>query len=1323
MSLRAQGTRNRRKRGKGYASLRSSNARERQLEKFNRSGLGGWGPRDTFDPSAGLKVIVLIALVFTGWVGLDYAIGGPLTHSYSPTAIDQATRQISALQDSCQRFQLPSTCKTASGNSLDPTYTITKYSAPSSDLSEFNLGGSSSNSFGQGPTFKSGCSFQTSTCMTFPGGGITGNVTTAASDQGIGSQGLASQHTTFYAQARWWMFYTGGSAFLNYTTATTPEGPWTEHGTGPNPFTIIESTSFACDFNNTEVVCAVGIHSGSSLFFEAGKLHNDGTVTWNGWVTVAEAGQVNTPEVVYEHTLQRFYISFNLANLACGPSNTAQSCSFYIYNSDSSLNFWTTRITIPGAYNQLPIGSASACAGDMVQTGVDAGNGSIYMTQYAFFIANSCNGNAALTISQPRGGFFGEYLTGSTVGPTEQIPTTPGFYSGTTIQSCGTQFSTGGNTGQPCNFGLQDFLFETGINQITGIFQYGIYCSPTSFACVGSTPSNTTLELTPLFATRSASGGWTIPARSTSDTGQFLAKAENSRLGGQMELASFGYDNATKEYIGEHICGAQMVNICDDTYVTIFNSGFGIVNPVISFNQFTGSYTYLGTGFNYFGMQPRYYPFSTNILFFVWDGTAPTAVIHAVSFSDTGNVNNPLFGIAESKAPIGDLSPVVSKELEGEFIANITAPSPFCGGYECSWGMFLTTNSSVWKTNTPLYSPYLDPSTALFLETDRSSSVAGGFAANLFVQTKAGEMLRTGDTGCHSGTGTNFLCATGTLGASAQAEFSYFDLNFTGAAAGNQIGGSVNCPVTSTSGGGNGCSYIVLNGCGSLSGGTCSAPNVYSAGSTTTFPAGFSLTGQTYYLGFYWGPGQINGKSIAFCFDNGNTCNVIQTLVANGCTSVSMEIDSCVPSPVTGNGANPTTDSGGFFGNVWRGLTTIGSGLISVTQPLWGPASSFLSSVGSSLLSDVLGGLETFVSFLETYFPAAIQIALNGVGNFFGWGNIGTEFVSFAQGVIQFFTIGLVTALTWLLALILRSLDLITVLNAWISIYLPGLLNVLANLLSTIVFVTTLVTKITVFLGQNYILLELLFFLWYTLDEGFTGWYNWFETSKWLAFISYDVLERMINFGISSVTWLIGRIPMFDGTTLPNLPTISISGGPSFPSARMNAVREGDFGAFIGTFLAAVGFIFCWSTGLFPGVTGNTGVVSMLPILYVFVSLAGVLLIVYVPAMIYTRGLGLTPDSLGPVLGKVSKFQLSVSRPQKGPSVHGAPRRREGRFGQKLQIRPLREERLERQAERQMGKQSAPEPMVREKPKIQSRLTAVKLKPPREKKEVEKSDT
>lgn len=306
------------------------------------------------------------------------------------------------------------------------------------------------------------------------------------------------------------------------------------------------------------------------------------------------------------------------------------------------------------------------------------------------------------------------------------------------------------------------------------------------------------------------------------------------------------------------------------------------------------------------------------------------------------------------------------------------------------------------------------------------------------------------------------------------------------------------------------------------------------------------------------------------------------------------------------------------------------------------------SSWGNAIIKGLLWvftvAVPSGLSLVVSVVLAILQAVLNQIGAFIGWGNIGDQFFSFAAGVVTYFTTGLSDAIGWLLRLILRSIDLIKVANFWVGFYLQGLLNFLADLLNVISEFVVFGTKIVTFLGSSYVLIMILFFLWYDADEGLEGWYNWFETTKWFAFISFDFLERMINFGISSITWLFGRIPTLDGTTLPELPTIAIGGGPHFPTFEMRALKEGNFAALFGQLLG-VGFLVWFETSGLPGsigsnVTGTAAGVAapFVNILLILISVMGLLFILNIPAQL-ARGV----FDLNSVT-KIESFRTTSSR-------------------------------------------------------------------------------
>src|SRR5207249_2518286 len=116
--------------------------------------------------------------------------------------------------------------------------------------------------------------------------GVAGPYTVNTDDGGTSvnsPQDSLPQNPVWYAQGRWWVFYPGsplvGTAQLNYTTATSLSGPWTEYGTGKytNPV-FSESTELAYAHNSTHVFILATPRSTTGYFMQA-ALNADGSIT------------------------------------------------------------------------------------------------------------------------------------------------------------------------------------------------------------------------------------------------------------------------------------------------------------------------------------------------------------------------------------------------------------------------------------------------------------------------------------------------------------------------------------------------------------------------------------------------------------------------------------------------------------------------------------------------------------------------------------------------------------------------------------------------------------------------------------------------------------------------------------------------------------------------------------------------------------------------------------------------------------------------------------------------------------------------------------
>lgn len=632
----------------------------------------------------------------------------------------------------------------------------------------------------------------------------------------------------------------------------------------------------------------------------------------------------------------------------------------------------------------------------------------------------------------------------------------------------------------------------------------------------------------------------------------------------------------------------------------------------------------------------------------------------------------------QSNTPI-DLSVAATRQLGifEEFSPNLA------GNYYIGeqWCWYLTTNSTIpITTSSAFYNPLADPNVALatcqFANT-LSSGVPAFVNSYVYIGKKSGDLLQA-----DSGAGTDPL--GGGSGLCPKTSTLYICQHAQASPTSNSVSLVLNMTGGTTQGGSNQQSYICTSA-SSATGITCQFGGVGNVQISVTnqnqafsqiFP--FLNTQNRYYMGFAQQP-KADNSTLA----NGTTHSVV---VGNPSFSTQVDTISSFTPAVA-----PTTDTGSFFGWLTKAFVANSCTALQVVTLFLANPCQALANSGQDIVNGFITALLTALGILiagavatVNYMLTFLRVVLNAFGAFIGWGNIGDQFFAFASGVLTFFTTGLSDGLAWLLRLILRSIDLIKILNFWVGFYLSGLLNLLANLFNIVAFIVTLGIQFTGWYSTSYVLLEVMFFIWYSCDQGLSGWYDWFETSKWMAFVSFDILERMINFGISSITWLFGRIPTLDGTTLPNLPTIAISGGPRFPGTRMEAIRDGDFGSYMGVFVGAV-LLFWWmSSGLAPGVPGNSGFLALVPLFYVFFALGGLLLIVLIPFQLFSRVFGLGSNGIAPQFGfsrgngngKPSKFSDGGRTPTGIGKVSGTVMRRGGRFGQKFQFRPKRHDNL-----------------------------------------------
>lgn len=928
-----------------------------------------------FDQSPFIKPLAVTFIALMGTVGFFAVLNSPAFTVYVPNP--NYNPELVALVDSCHRYHIATTCASAQRLANDPSYPVGKFSDQSLSLGDFHTGGYTSVA-----SHQTTCQWGTSTCLELGGhpkysesGSVNngGTAPVAATDVSVASgTDPPPCHQTVYTNGRIFTFYQGLNSHLNYTTATSPAATWTEHSTGANPFTMGESTEYCVAINGTTIYVFVTPRT-SSNYFSSATLNADGTSTGWTWQTFTPGGsQLQDAGIAFDSFAGDIYLFWDCPNNSGCPNNGggAQSVEQYQFSTNGG-GAWS------GIMNLM---TTNPCANDILAFGTQLGNNSLLVT-YSQFNSHS-NPNCTNGSGTPRPGYFSRVLTGATVGPEETIPSPVGFG----------------------NLGLWDYTFNTATNQITGGFGY-------TFG-----DNNQTFAHDVLWAKYNGTAGasvlWGTPALPTgislTDYSSLLALPGNSNA-----LDCWTYDSVNQIYLEEKEGLAPSGTATTAVGAMLFDSNLNFLGPALPWMN-VASYSYQGSGICPANSSAGV----TNFSFL--KGALPASIL---TFSVNDNPTTPVGypGIAESQNPIGDLTSVKGKELE--FQMNFALPtastiqqqcnSVSTAGMSCSWGMFLTDNQTLWKTTNPAWSPYNDPNVQLALFIDN----AGGntWQQFLYLQQNNGETIAQEEPGvfgacpnqdsCYlSESGTNAcvtVCAVGQ---------SYFDLNYTGASQGAQVG-TFTCPNGFGTTGSSGCSYTSFEMCQTNSA-NCGVQSVHGSPQLPRL----TLPLRTYYLGFFVGAGQT-GSKIDFCYDNGNFCSSQQTWVVAGCVSASMEFDYCVPavpaSPTNNNyGVSVIPDTGetraafvlvGIYNYIKNAFNNGG-------QKIFNTIINPIASIGGDIEGAVIAGLESAFALLS----GSLKTVLNVAGTALGVGNLGDDAISFFTGVFNWFANILVPAFLWL---------------------------------------------------------------------------------------------------------------------------------------------------------------------------------------------------------------------------------------------------------------------------------------------------------------------
>ena len=312
-------------------------------------------------------------------------------------------------------------------------------------------------------------------------------------------------------------------------------------------------------------------------------------------------------------------------------------------------------------------------------------------------------------------------------------------------------------------------------------------------------------------------------------------------------------------------------------------------------------------------------------------------------------------------------------------------------------------------------------------------------------------------------------------------------------------------------------------------------------------------------------------------------------------------------------------------------------------------------------------GQALFVIF-QVVLPLMIT-GMNVIGNFLGLGNIGTDIATFLGFWIQFFTNQLPTAFNNLGTLFARWFDSLAILFAWVPIMLSIALNLLGLGVSAISFLLLVVQDIFILWDTMIVLLLILFWFADIGEYGLAGFQAWFETMKYLVFgLGMKPLLETIHYGTDVILLFVGLVPKpiiqiaakFDTI----IPSIDISGSPTWPSFRMDEVREGNYFAILGFLIGLVVLIWFETTNLpgsitalVPGVgTTLTRDAPLVNLFLMFLEIFGFVALFILPGQMFK---GIAPVGLP----GVSQLQF-----RRGPSVQvskvstGFRRREPGRI-------------------------------------------------------------
>jgi hypothetical protein len=549
-------------------------------------------------------------------------------------------------------------------------------------------------------------------------------------------------------------------------------------------------------------------------------------------------------------------------------------------------------------------------------------------------------------------------------------------------------------------------------------------------------------------------------------------------------------------------------------------------------------------------------PTAYDLTFSISAGTfCPSGYTCINSFGDASNLlnlkaNSTFAGVAISNSPV-DIAATASKELfwfeTWVNTTNVITNQP--------WGWFLTKNATLPQYQS--YTPLSDTSVILASVVYPAGGASNNKNFYLYEAKSIGQSLIDA-----SGLGTNpysncpqtatlYICTQNNAGYGSSFHDLSITMNYTAnapsASPSNVNGESLFCTDTTPSAGPNTYDFCLGNG-GNYYPSPCASGNPATYCGTKVFPY-LNVNGGPYYIGFWSAAGQTGniqfGTTNSGAFDR--RANSAWLWVPNPCGGTAV---NCTQS---------TTDTGGFFGWLGRGLGGVVNTVVKTVQ-----------NIGSWAQNTALGPIGDVLQGMVSWMISQIVGFLNWVGSGFGFPNLGTSMLNFFTDMINYVTQILINAATWItntgtfiLNTITNAVAIFTntIIVGLLSFYTNQIITFISIILTIITTFFSYITPTTYLLAMDWVWGILLVYI-----IGVPGFLWWADINVQIFTFVFKMIWQLIEIIWRGIVILKSFIPTEGGTPadlknpIPNKGPSGGSGAGGKPAAKPEPKKETEKG-------------------------------------------------------------------------------------------------------------------------------------------------------------------